>query len=128
MLSFSDGWHLALSGENCNDTCSRQGLKCSKDEFHQHNKDIDSSVELLSLIKRVGGKTSAKRCSSRYGSGGAVPNFTPSSCYHSDSSRSVSTFDCGRKTSQDLNKWRLCWCHSSGKLDITTNNAVPICY
>ena len=104
---------------NCVDTCKLHNLECTEKQLQQHNVDVDSSDELLSLIESLGGTTSAHSCSGNFGTSKVIPHYNPTFCLYSDSTRSLSTYDCG-KTPADKgkNRRRLCWCHAPGKLDI----------
>ena len=123
-LNSKGGWYLGASDTNCIDTCNLHNLECSGEEFFRQNNDIDSSEEVLSLIKKLGGRTSASFCSGQYGKKVDFPSFNPKECYYSDSSRFVPTIDCGKMPFPlNRNKQRLCWCHPShptGKLNSLT--------
>ena len=118
-IAFQGGWHLALADTNCIDACTIHSLKCSEEEFHRRNVDIDSSDEVLSIIGKLGGTTSASSCSGAYGLNPSVPNYIPTHCYNSGSTRSLSSFDCGENPyPKNQNKRRICWCHPAGKFNV----------
>ena len=85
----------------------------------RRNDGVDTSEEVLKLIKKLGGETSAKSCEK--GDFKAVPVFSKDSfCMYSDPSRKAkelknpkSKFDCGRVAGPpEAEKQRLCFCHS----------------
>ena len=114
-----NGWYLAAVNENCIDACESLRLECSEEEFYQHNAEVDSSVEVLNIIKELGGTISTTSCSGEYGTASDVPVYSSSQnyCLFSNSSRSASTFNCtSLPNPENHNKQRICWCHSAGYL------------
>merc|ERR1711962_1472367 len=88
--------------ENCDTVCSKNGLICTEAEFAANNNDVDSSEEVLALIKKLGGETGAKSCSK--GDFPAVPLFSKNGiCMYSHGQRVAGP--------QEDNKQRLCYCH-----------------
>ena len=79
----------------------------------RRNDGVDTSEEVLKLIKKLGGETSAKSC--KKGDFPAVPVFNKDSfCMYSDAARKskASEFDCGRVAGPSkANKQRICYCH-----------------
>ena len=119
VLYFEGGWYIAAVNENCIDACTSQNLECSEEQFYQQNSDVDTSSEVLSMIRNLGGTISASSCSHNYGQESDVPNYTSylNDCFYSNSSRSLSTFSCSRLPAPTSNnKQRLCWCHTAGNL------------
>merc|ERR1711988_1570150 len=51
--SKSSGWYAAGAVKSCDDACGAQGLFCNEAELHAHNNEVDSSAELLALIKKL---------------------------------------------------------------------------
>jgi len=88
-------------------------LFCNEADLHAHNNEVDSSAELLALIKKAGGAINASECKGNYGENTGVPNFSPQTnlCFFSSASRSPSKFDCAKKPwPASKNKQRLCYC------------------
>ena len=111
--SIGTGWYFADVNQNCDDACAAINMECSEQALYDHNADVDSSAELLSLIQSLGGTISAGSCGGAYGTGQDVPNYSASDnfCLYSDSSRQLSTFNCAiSPTPTSQNKRRLCWC------------------
>ena len=108
-----NGWYISPINKNCDTACKKHGLICSKNELHSHNLEVDSSGELLRLIRQSGGSTAASVCSGAYGSEPDVPVFNAEFCLYSSSSRSIATFNCSRVSAPEAQqKHRLCYCHS----------------
>jgi len=106
------GWFVANEDTNCIDTCTDQDLVCSESQLHEHNVDVDESMELWTLIKDLGESPPGSfSCSSIVEA--AAPLFIPDDkCFYSDPSSESSTFDCGAiPNPTGENKQRLCWCH-----------------
>ena len=113
---FIDGWYLASEDASCTDACNKHNLECSEKEFYKHNGDVDSSDEVLNLVEKLGGKTSATWCTDTYGQSPSVPGINPEKCSHSAPKRSILTFECDSTPSPKYEKkQRLCWCNASGK-------------
>ena len=110
-------WFLGEPLENCDSVCERNNLICSGSQFALHNDDVDTSKEVIKLIKELGGETSSKSC--KKGDFPAVPLFSKdSSCFTSVASRKSdpSKFDCGKVPGpKSAKKQRLCYCHKPGK-------------
>ena len=43
-----------MVGENCDQTCQNNGLKCTEDGLRDHNGDVDSSEKVIALINQLG--------------------------------------------------------------------------
>merc|ERR1712100_611004 len=97
--SKTSGWYAAGAVKSCDDACAAQGLFCNEADLHAHNNEVDSSAELLALIKKAGGAINASECKGNYGENTGVPNFSPQTnlCFFSSASRSPSKFDCAKK-------------------------------
>ena len=120
------GWNLAEASQNCADACSAVGLECSEDGLYAHNADVDSSEEVLNLIRTLGGEITAEDCTGTATNQPGVPLYVPGNdkCTISDAARDSSSFDCGHvPTPVSKGKRRLCWCNLPGKL-----NNVPLKY
>ena len=95
--------------ESCESVCSKNGLICSEKEFRLHNNEVDSSDEVLKLIEKLGGTTSATLCvSANYP---AVPLFNHKSyCMYSGKSQ-PSIFSCTTVPGPPESlKQRICYC------------------
>merc|ERR1711962_547823 len=121
-------WFLGIPMENCDTVCGKNGLICTEAEFAANNNDVDSSEEVLALIKKLGGKTTAKSCSK--GDFPAVPLFNKEGiCMYSNGQRinRPEKFECKRVAGpQEDNKQRLCYCHVA-KLSGYTKLGVGYC-
>jgi len=90
------------------------GLQCFESQQKANNGDVDSSAELKALITQVGGSTNAQDCLDPHGENPDVPSFGPSYCFHSETTRSLSSFDCDQvPVPASENKQRLCYCADS---------------
>jgi len=109
------GWNLAEAGLSCTDACSAVGLACSEDLLYARNEAVDSSQEVLDLIRTRGGiTTNITECTGTATSQPGVPLYNPSNdrCTISAASRASSSFDCGHApTPASAGKRRLCWCY-----------------
>ena len=113
IIYFQDGWFLGEVHANCNDTCKINSRICTVEAFHSHNDEVDSSDEVLSIIQKLGGTTSATSCAQN-DVAKAVPLYNSEGCTYS--SLSVAEFDCEKDPAPiNLNRRRLCWCHAYGK-------------
>ena len=113
-------WFLGQPLENCDTVCDKNGLICTEGEFAANNYDVDSSEEVLALIKELGGETAAKSCSK--GDFPAVPLFNKEDiCMYSSGQRikRPEKFDCQRVAGPpEDNKQRLCYCHEPSGISI----------
>ena len=113
-------WFLGQPLENCDTVCDKNGLICTEGEFAANNYDVDSSEEVLALIKELGGETAAKSCSK--GDFLAVPLFNKEDiCMYSSGQRikRPNKFDCQRVAGPpEDNKQRLCYCHEPSGISI----------
>ena len=108
------GWHVARPDTSCDLACLALGLACREDELAAHNAEVDSSAEVLALIRRLEASTTATTCSDEWGATSGVPLFWPDGCVHSMSGRDFETFDCSRApTPAGQEKQRLCYCVDS---------------
>ena len=106
--------------ENCIDACTSQNLECTEEQFYLHNSDIDSSSEVINLIRKLGGETSVTSCVDWHGKASDVPVYSASqnSCFYSDYTRSLETFDCSRSPNpKSHKKQRLCFCHTADNIN-----------
>ena len=95
--------------ESCDTACQAHGLVCTKQGFENHHSNVDSSEEVLNLIKTLGGEMSAEYCildNSR-----ASPQFNSVHCLYSNA---PDLFECSKlpKPIKD-NKQRLCYCQTT---------------
>ena len=101
---------------SCTASCASHGLLCTEQELFNHNNEVDSSAELLSVMVSVDASFSLTSCTSEFGSGFDVPVWRtstggkPEKCYFSSSSRALSTFNCEKIP--DADKRRICYCHT----------------
>ena len=110
-------WHLGKENSDCFSTCMRYGLVCSNEQLQKYNAYVDTSEQIIELIKHLGGTTSAKFCSDQQQSAGFVPAYNNNSCFQSQQERDLSTFDCGEVPKPaNKNIKRICWCHNGKKL------------
>ncbi len=95
MPGIKGNWYLSDQNKNCQDTCQALNMDCSEEEFNLHNEDIDTSEEVINLIRTLGGTISLPYCCSDYGTSAGVPNFSSShnACFFSDQARPLSSFD-----------------------------------
>ena len=113
-------------------------MECSEEDLEAHNEEVDSSDEVLSLLKILGVNISATSYKNRTGKGKAVPGYGTNEkqdfCLFSDDpSRPLSTFDCSQKPFPlKENKQRICWCKAGKTINtviplkiITQNNYIP---
>ena len=98
--------------ESCDTACQKVGLECTIKGLKDNNGDVDTSAELISLIKRLGGKITASSCSGRYGDFADIPNFSESLNFCNIAAVDKTHFSCsvsaGSPASQ--RKQRLCYC------------------
>ena len=108
------GWYDSGVDTNCDIACEASGLVCTEAELYNHNSDVDTSGEVLALISQVGGTTSDTDCAGTYGSNVDIPQWMPTKCFRSSTSRAQSTFSCA-VTPSPLGqlKRRLCYCHQA---------------
>ena len=108
--------------ENCDTVCAKNGLICTEAEFFANNNDVDSSDEVLALIKNLGGTTAAKSCSKK--DFPAVPLFNEKDiCMYSNGLKNnrSNKFDCQRVAGPpEDNKQRLCYCHEPSGISISS--------
>ena len=78
---------------------------CLESELENHNAEVDSSEEVVELIKKLGGNLTSTTCYEGYGSNVNTPCFYPNNCY--TSSNQNKTYDCG--ASSEVNS-RICYC------------------
>lgn len=116
-MEVEGNWVIGAENQNCNDACAALSLECSEQELLEKNPAVDSSDELISLIQSLGGRNFTS-CNGRNGMVPSNPSFsaTRGTCLFSDSSRDLSTVDCGAKPRPPAQKkQRLCWCHPPAK-------------
>jgi len=119
----SPGWYLSGVDQSCTAGCAAQGLQCFESQQKANNGDVDSSAELKALITQVGGSTNAQFCLDPHGNNPDVPSFGPSYCFHSETTRSLATFDCDQvPVPASENKQRLCYCADT---EAPTTTAAP---
>jgi len=118
----ADGWFLGDAFESCESACHKKGLICSEADFRLHQTEVDSSDEVLNLIKNLGGSTSATSCES--GNFAAVPLFTNANCMYWASITQPSAFSCTRQPGpKEENKRRICYCKSKETTASATTTA-----
>ena len=111
-------WFLADINQNCHDACQAVNRHCSEEHLYLHNVDVDTSEEVLRLVKTLGGIISATSCSGQYGTAKDVPLYSTSDdfCLLSNKARQLSSFDYKMvPIPLSEKKRRLCWCHDSGE-------------
>jgi len=105
------GWKISGHKENCNDACAKHGLVCTEKALFEHNVEVESSYQVLALIKRLGGKSNANTCQQEEWTSKAkdVPSFdwNGNYCYAPGKKTSIDDVDCGRRSGDR----RLCYCH-----------------
>mmetsp|Transcript_73607 Transcript_73607/g.130267 ORF Transcript_73607/g.130267 Transcript_73607/m.130267 type:complete len:424 (+) Transcript_73607:75-1346(+) len=117
------GWYLSGVDQSCTAGCTAVGLQCFESQQKANNGDVDSSAELKALITQVGGSTNAQFCLDPHGNNPDVPSFGPSYCFHSETTRSLATFDCDQvPVPASENKQRLCYCADT---EAPTTTAAP---
>lgn len=109
------GWFDAGEDRSCDEGCADVGLVCSDAAMSAHNRDVDSSSEVLSLLKAAGGTTIARGCGTMRGAEEvAAPWWTKSRCGRSGAGRSGGSFNCSARPSfPDQGRHRLCFCHAA---------------
>ena len=88
---------------------------CLESELENHNAEVDSSEEVVELIKKLGGNLTSTTCYENYGSKANTPSFYPNQssivanhfCF--TSSNQNKTYDCGVSPNDEL-KARICYC------------------
>ena len=109
--------------ESCAAACQKVGLECTIKGLKDNNGDVDTNGELISLIKRLGGKITRTSCSGTYGAYADVPNFSESrnSC-NKAANVAHKTFSCSVSAGSPASerKQRLCYC-SKGINQYTRN-------
>ena len=134
MWYFQGKWYLAGVNQNCADACNSHDLECLEDEFYKHNFEIDSSGELIRVIKKLDVNLwsflkEVDECDDGYPNGKDVPNLSTKKefCYFGSSTRSKSTFDCNvRPAPRNLKKQRICWCQKAGYLYLFVHNIILV--
>ena len=93
---------------------------CLESELENHNAEVDSSEEVVELIKKLGGNLTSTTCYENYGSKPNTPSFYPDQssnvanhfCF--TSSNQNKTYDCGSSPNgagyQNELKARICYC------------------
>ena len=107
---------------NCKQACKDEGLICLESELESHNGEVDSSEEVVKLIKKLGGKLTKTTCNTCCGSGANKPRFAPNNpnCYTSAAQNK--TYDCGAmpdSVNMEIKRARICYC-VKGKFLITS--------
>ena len=85
---------------------------CLESELENHNAEVDSSEEVVELIKKLGGNLTSTTCYENYGSDADTPNFgqrqfSVNANFCLTSSNQNKTYDCG--ASSEVNS-RICYC------------------
>lgn len=108
------GWFDAGTDRSCDEGCAAVGLVCTEEALFAHNKDVDSSAEVLASIRKAGGHTSAAQCDTTYGRDPDVPQWGSDVCERSSMKRSRSSVSCAARPSKSgEGRHRLCFCHSA---------------
>ena len=88
-------WYIAKINQNCDDACQAVKKVCSEKQLDRHNVDVDTSQEVLELVRKLGGTIGAIRCSSQFGTSPDVPYYSTSGgfCSFSKEGRTLSQKD-----------------------------------
>ena len=107
-----NGWIIGDVMESCDTACHKVGLECTIKGLKDNNGDVDTPGELISLIKRLGGKITASSCSGRYGDFADIPNFSESLNFCNNAAAARSHFSCSVSAGSPASerKQRLCYC------------------
>lgn len=113
-----DGWYDSGARKSCDEGCEALGLVCTEEQLLAHNGDVDTSEEVLRMIRDVAGGTGDADvqlgiCDPQWGEADDVPNWSAGGCHQSSSSRALSTFNCAVAPRGGWQaKHRLCYCHA----------------
>eukprot|EP00929_Paragymnodinium_shiwhaense_P090434 TRINITY_DN50616_c0_g2_i1.p1 TRINITY_DN50616_c0_g2~~TRINITY_DN50616_c0_g2_i1.p1 ORF type:complete len:819 (+),score=200.33 TRINITY_DN50616_c0_g2_i1:144-2600(+) len=114
----SEGWYDSGEDMSCRDACEAHGLLCVEEAQFVHNSEVDESDEVMAIIARLGGETSAVECSGELGSKPTAPSWTPTTCTTSEPGRLLSSLDCAAVPDPlGHGKHRLCYCISEGNVN-----------
>lgn len=126
-LLFSAGWVISDPQKSCDHACESQGLECVEENLEAHHDEVDSSNEVISLLKDLGISISAEACTNKqdhflFGKGYTNPvygkntNDTKDFCFFAGARNSTS-FNCSQPgLPLEKNKQRICWCSKPGKI------------
>ena len=108
-----DGWYLAETRTNCDDTCQNDhGLVCTEEQLLRANaRDANSSSKVLELIEQLGGLHGGSECTESQDNKVPGFNWEADACYYSKTDRALSTVSCSQAPGSNPDT-RLCYCHA----------------
>jgi len=112
----ADGWYLSGDDADCNGACSAVGMKCTEDQMHAHNDEIDSKEEVVGLLEMLTGESKSSCAALGATNIGVSPVLKTGDCAlaWSESGRPLSTFDCAATKpppdNAEEHRVRLCYC------------------
>ena len=103
---------IGPDGESCTQACEKNGLVCLESELENHNEEVDTSEEVVELIKKLGGNLTAATCNSNYGTKPTTPIFKSSTNNCFVSSKENKTYGCvdTEPGTDGHKKARICYC------------------
>lgn len=105
------GWFDGGADRSCDEGCAEVGLGCSESALRARNSEVDSSAEVLALLRRAGGSTSADACEAGSGEDADAPQWGPGACLRSAARRDA--YSCAeRPRRRGEGRHRLCYCHA----------------
>ena len=122
MWCFKGDWYIGDPNDNCINTCKSHSLECTEKHLHERNIDVDSSSELLHMIKKLNVTITATSCSDSYEKYSDEPVFSVSDpgnhfCLFT-LPKNESEFNCSTVPGVSAQmKQRLCWCHATGNIN-----------